>query len=56
MKNGDLAKAIKELEKLKKDLAADKLSPEAKQELAKQLEQLQQSARKESRGPRAGQG
>ena len=48
MKNGDLPKAIKELDNLKKQLAGDKLSPEAKQDLAKQLEQMQQALEKKA--------
>ena len=46
MKNGDLSKAIKELDKVKKELAGDKLAPEAKEALAKQLDQLQQALEK----------
>ena len=48
LKNGDLAKAIKEIDDLKKELAGDKLSPQAKQALAKQLDQLQQALEKKT--------
>ncbi len=38
--NGDLKKAIEELDKLKKNLADDKLSEEDKEQLAKQLNEM----------------
>jgi hypothetical protein len=46
LKNADLAKAIQELDKLKQQLSDDKLDPQAKEAMAKQLEQLQQSLEK----------
>ena len=42
LKNGDLDKALGELEKLKEKIAAGKLDPKAQKKLAEQLEQLQQ--------------
>jgi hypothetical protein len=41
LKTGDLKKALTELEKLKAELAGDKLDAKAKEQLAKQLEQMQ---------------
>ena len=46
LKNGDLKKAIAELDKLKAELAGDKLDPRAKEELGKQLDQMQQALSK----------
>ncbi len=43
LKNGDLDKALKEIEKLKQKLAADKLDPKDAEKLAKQLEQMQKA-------------
>lgn len=46
LKTGDLAKAVKELDKLKEQLTGDKLDAKAKEQLAKQLEQLEQALEK----------
>jgi len=43
LKNGDLQKAMDEVEKLKQQLAENKLDDQAKQELGKQLEKMQQA-------------
>jgi hypothetical protein len=43
LKNGDLAKAIKEIDEIKEQIAANKLEPQAKEALTKQLDQLQQA-------------
>ncbi len=46
LKNADLAKAVQELDKLREQLSGDKLDPQQKEALAKQLDQLQQSLEK----------
>lgn len=43
---GNVKKAVKELEKLKDDLANDRLSPKQREELAKQLEEMRQKLQK----------
>ncbi len=43
---GDMKKALKELEKLKDDLANGRLNPQQREELAKQLEQMREKLRK----------
>ncbi len=46
MKTGDLKKALQELDKLKEQLAGDKLDAKEKQELAQQLDQVKQALEK----------
>jgi tetratricopeptide (TPR) repeat protein len=48
LKNVDFKMAMKELDKLKAKLSDDKLSPQEKQVLAKQLDQLQQALEKKT--------
>ncbi len=48
LKNGELDKALKELDKLKQQMAAGKLDPEGQKALAEQLEQLEQQLAKKS--------
>ena len=46
LKTGDLQKALAELDKLKADLAGDKLDAKAQEQLAQQLDQVQQALSK----------
>jgi hypothetical protein len=46
LKDGDLKKAAEEIDKLKDQLAGDKLDAKQKEQLAKQLEQIEQSMQK----------
>ncbi len=46
LKNGDLKKALQELDKLKDQLANNQLDPQAQQAMAKQLEQLRDALEK----------
>src|SRR5262249_34070098 len=46
LKNGDLGKAIKELEKLQEQLAQGKLDPEKQKQLAEQLEAMKDAMQK----------
>ncbi|MBI3839975.1 MAG: hypothetical protein HY288_18795, partial [Planctomycetia bacterium] len=46
LKNGDLKKAIGELDKLKAELASDKLDAKTKEQLARQFDQMQQALSK----------
>jgi hypothetical protein len=46
MKNGDFQKAIKELEKLKAEMADGKLDPEKQKELAKQMNAMKEAMQK----------
>ena len=46
MKNGDIGKALKELEKLKEQLAQGKLDPEKQKQLADQLEAMKNALQK----------
>ncbi len=48
LKSGDLQKAINELDKLKEQLAGDKLDPQTKAVLAKQFEQLRDALEKKA--------
>jgi hypothetical protein len=46
LKNGDLSQAIAEIDKLKQELAGDKLDAKTKEQLAQQIDQMQQSLSK----------
>ena len=49
LKKGDMKKAIAELDKLKAELAGDKLDAKAKEQLAQQLDHMQQAFSKIAR-------